>query len=164
VTVEDVETGVSICVPGRVGRTGEASRWLAALVILVGVAGCGRSGPAMLRVTGVVVTDDGPLADAEVMFIPTGGRPASGRTDDGGRFTLSTFAPGDGAVLGEHVVTVSKEVPADTKAEGPYVEYTQVVPEAYVRPQTSPLRATVAKDGPKDFSFRLERAAATPRR
>jgi len=137
---------------------------LAALALFGGVAGCGKAGPATLKVTGVVVIDDEPLADAEVTFIPSVGRPASGRTDGGGRFTLTTFAPGDGAMLGEHVVTVSKEVPAKTTADGPYVEYTQVVPGPYVRPQTSPLRATVGKDVPREFSFRLQGAAAAPRR
>jgi hypothetical protein len=139
--------------------SGGSWQGIGAILVVIGLASCGPSKPETLRVTGVVVTDEGPLIDAEVMFIPIGSRPASGRTDSYGRFTLSTFSPGDGAVLGEHTVTVSKEVPANATSNGPYLEYSQVVPESYVRPQTSPLRAKVSKSGPKDFSFRLERAA-----
>ena len=45
------------------------------------------------------------------MFRPTKGRPAVGTADRDGRFSLLTFRPGDGALLGQHVVTVTDAFP-----------------------------------------------------
>jgi len=54
-----------------------------------------------------------PVAGAAVAFSPlAGGRRATGVTDAEGRFRLTTFRPGDGAVLGEHVASVYEERPA----------------------------------------------------
>jgi hypothetical protein len=80
----------------------------AVLALTVLAAGCG--GPSnMARVTGVVTYNGTPVAGAKVMFDCPGvsARTAVGVTDASGEFVLSTFAPGDGAVIGRHRVAVS---------------------------------------------------------
>ncbi len=73
------------------------------------IAGCGPRRPKTVPVTGVVTLDGKPVQGASVMFSPEGeGRPAMGETDQEGKFSLKTFDPGDGAILGKHQVTVRK--------------------------------------------------------
>lgn len=63
----------------------------------------------MARVNGTVSAGGQPLADAGVTFTPLeGGRPAWATTDKQGRFALTTLKGGDGALVGEHVVTIAE--------------------------------------------------------
>ena len=72
--------------------------------------GCGDGRPATTPVSGVVTFEGQPVRDATVvMMTVAGGRPATGVTDEEGRFVLTTFDKDDGAMLGEHVVTVVKK-------------------------------------------------------
>ncbi|MDA1039553.1 MAG: carboxypeptidase-like regulatory domain-containing protein [Planctomycetota bacterium] len=81
--------------------------WLVAAVILL-PAGCGRPGAAPTAPVGGTLSAAGtPIAGVNVTFTPADGRSATGITDAEGRFTLSTFATGDGAVPGRHRVTLS---------------------------------------------------------
>lgn len=65
--------------------------------------------PATFPVEGKVTNRGKPVAGATVAFLAPGApRLAVGTTDDAGSFRLTTFEPNDGAVLGTHVVTVSK--------------------------------------------------------
>ena len=59
-----------------------------------------------VKVTGMVTLDGQPARGLSVVFHPAKGRPAVGMTDGDGRFSLSTFRQGNGALLGQHVVTV----------------------------------------------------------
>jgi hypothetical protein len=93
------------------------------------------------------------LAEADVAFTPTGGRPATGRTDTAGRFSLTTFKTNDGAMIGQHTVTVCKHIKKDPNATGAYFDYVQVTPENFGRPNESPLRAEVTASGPNEFTF-----------
>lgn len=123
------------------------------VLLAVPLVGCG-GGAGTIAVTGLVTHNSSPLADADVSFIPESGRPAYGRTDSSGRFTLTTFEQGDGAMPGKHTVTImkSEELKAATDAN-PYAEYRSVLPEKYGRPQESPLTAEVEKGGSNDFTF-----------
>lgn len=131
-------------------------RVIALLPILVLIAGCGSNGPEMAKVRGIVTLDGKPVEDAAVGFAPQNGdRPATGTTDASGQFTLTTFTPGDGAVVGTHTVTVSKirssgqqvdasTVPAGSNAmplSGPTapgaIKIQWVVPPKYADPKTS---------------------------
>jgi hypothetical protein len=100
-----------------------------------------------------------------------------GRTDANGKFTLSTINSNDGAVPGEHVITVSKPKPttlgADTSmsAENPNDAYgaamaaaaegrtealaTQEVPTKYASRDRTDLKRTVVEDGTNDFLLEL---------
>jgi hypothetical protein len=154
----------TVSVTRRVGWTVHAATGV--IVMIVGftcAAACGRSRPVTIPTSGEITCDNQPLADAEVVFTPAGGRPASGRTDERGRFSLTTFSIGDGAMPGEHIVTVSKQVAKDAAGTGPYLEYVQLVAPHYANPQSSPLRATVSPEGPKSHAFAIEGNAARPR-
>jgi hypothetical protein len=127
-----------------------AGRWgwlLAGLV--VGIA-CSR-GPKLVPVSGVVLLDGQPVANAAVLFIPAEGRPAEGTTDAEGKFTLQTFQPGDGALVGLHDVTVTgvrvHGVTATTDglsdADPGKVRYEWFVPQRYSVRETSQLKVEV---------------------
>jgi hypothetical protein len=86
------------------------------LLVLLSTIGCGaRPGTApTARVSGTVTYQGKPIEGVNIAFVPTSGRPASGVTDASGRFTLSTFGTGDGAVLGSHKVVLA-EMPDDAQ-------------------------------------------------
>jgi hypothetical protein len=128
------------------------------------VAGCGPSRPKTVQVTGTVTYKGQPLEGARVMFDSKAGRPASATTDASGHFKLETFTAGDGAIVGECKVTISKYVTASGGAPGagqPDMHspgaspVRQVLPKRYTTPGTSPLKATVTAEGPNDFKFDL---------
>ena len=98
---------------------------LLCVALMVTVVGCGSSHPPLTVVTGTVTYDGEPLADATVAVMPDGGdgtaKPADGKTDKNGNFTLvTTFPDGgivDGAVEGDYTLRVVKyeavEMPTD---------------------------------------------------
>ena len=141
------------------------------LSFAVGVAavsmGC-RSGnyPKTVKVEGTVTLEGKPLSSATVIFFPPAGqRPATGSTDSIGRFQLSTFQQGDGAVPGEHMVAVVPKDPPPMPGQAfaspgnsnltaePYVE---PFPARYNQQSTSGLTATVAADRKNEFTFELK--------
>lgn len=76
------------------------------------VTGCGRSDlPELGTVSGVVTLDNEPLPNAIVNFSPTAaGRPSTAETDSEGKYSLLYLTDVEGAVVGEHTVTVEKIV------------------------------------------------------
>jgi hypothetical protein len=94
--------------------------WLASTCFIVAFSGCGGSNEyETTPVSGVVTCQGKPVSNAFVNFTPlpdanraTGqrGRPALGLTDSEGRFTLTTYNDGDGAIVGKHTVTVGLDV------------------------------------------------------
>ncbi len=87
------------------------------LLALAGVmlAGCDSPPYDLAPAAGRVTLDGKPLTGAKVMFAPTAGgdsykvgKPAFGMLDEQGAFELSTYRPGDGAVVGDHWVTLYK--------------------------------------------------------
>lgn len=107
----------------------------------------------MVPVRGVVTLDGKPIEGAAVLFAPReGGRPAIGRTDERGDFRLQTVTSDDGALRGEHVVTVTLQetlgVTADPDGLSGEVapggiQVRWIVPERYANPNTSNLAVTV---------------------
>lgn len=145
------------------------SVFLSIAVCLASVClGC-RSGnyPKTVKVEGTVTLEGKPLADATVVFFPAvGQRPATGSTDSIGRFQLSTFQQGDGAVPGEHMVAVVPKDPPSMPGQAfaspgssnlPDEPYVEPFPARYNRPNTSGLTATVAADGKNEFNFELKK-------
>ena len=53
-----------------------------------------------VKVGGMVTIDNQPLANAHVIFTPSTGRAATAQTATDGSFTLGTYRPGDGAIVG----------------------------------------------------------------
>lgn len=80
-----------------------------ALTALILQIGCGESGPALEYVTGTVKKGGEPLASVSVTFHPVdGGVSSAGRTDSEGRFVLISQSGKEGAVAGEHKVTLQQ--------------------------------------------------------
>jgi hypothetical protein len=81
---------------------------LASCVLLAGCSGSGR--PALAPVRGTVTYKGQPVAGAAVVFLCDGApRLAVGTTDERGEYQLTTYEPNDGAMIGNHVVTVKKK-------------------------------------------------------
>lgn len=92
---------------GRVART---SAVLFAAMSVLGPAGCGGPGPyrgPLYPVKGRVLLADGrPLTGGTIQFIPSrGGRPASGKIEADGTFSLRSKAR-EGAAPGEYKVRI----------------------------------------------------------
>ena len=140
-------------------------RWtnLAASVVLALLAGCGRS-HGTAAVNGVVIYKDKPVADATVSFLPKGEQPdaksATGKTDAGGRFTLTTYFDADdqppGALPGSYAVTITKidepQGAFDPHKDPPPKNH---LPVKYGSPRDSPLSAEVKLSGGNHFEFKL---------
>src|SRR5262245_54216591 len=78
------------------------------------VAGCGDSGgppkPKVYKVSGSVALDGAPVVGATVTFwCEESPKPATGITDKDGKFQLSTYDLNDGAIAGDHKITVVKD-------------------------------------------------------
>jgi len=139
--------------------------WRALALMGLAVAGCGDS-YQLARVSGVVLVDGSPYPGGKVIFAPVGkdesgkaGRPAIGVPDTGGRFTLSTYKPGDGALVGEHVVTFFRA--ADDKATRPdmaKLDFKRVsLPSGWVRvePGDNQVELAFTLDELKQYGNRL---------
>jgi hypothetical protein len=88
------------------------------LVIATAIAGCSRTNYELAPVDGTVTIDGRPLTNARIMFAPVAkggaieaGKPAVGRLGADGSFTLTTYRDNDGAVVGEHWVTIIRTAP-----------------------------------------------------
>ncbi|MFG0261758.1 MAG: hypothetical protein ACF788_05145 [Novipirellula sp. JB048] len=87
-----------------------ARLWPLILLSTVCFVGCGGQGdfPETFAADGVVTYNGAAVSNAVVTLSPVdpGGRGASGRTDENGKFTLTTFNPGDGAQAGAYRVKI----------------------------------------------------------
>lgn len=136
------------------------------------MVGCGAQPGAAgaIKVAGTVTFEGKPVEGASVIFSPEGNdRSASGMTDAGGRFQLTTLKPGDGALPGKYKVAVSKvevenamtadEAKAWFQKNGgppPGGNIKNRLPEKYKDAQSSELTAEVAQGGNNDFTFDLK--------
>jgi hypothetical protein len=139
------------------------------MLLFLSVVGCGGGPkrPPTYGVRGVITLDGKPLVDAIVTFRPQSNqRPANGRTDSSGTYTLSTFSSGDGAMAGAFAVAITKYnapsvVAAATEEDG-YVPPAGQLPtpknvldKKYADITTSGLTATVLTDAENVIDFAL---------
>ena len=130
--------------------------------------GCGQGTNTLplAKVTGKVTYNGKPVNPGSVIFTPVAGKGgetgqvATGQIESDGSFTLTTFNTGDGAIPGQHVVTVEARGEDLNKLNQPkadgsiaYVLPKPKVPSKYTSASTSPLRYTVEKGG---NSFEIE--------
>jgi hypothetical protein len=83
---------------------------LAAVGLLITLPGCSGGSASTAAVTGKVTSGGEPVTSGSVTFAPAGGtegKPAVGAVQSDGSYTLSTYAQGDGAVIGKHSVVYS---------------------------------------------------------
>ena len=144
-------------------------------MILVAGCGGGTSAPPapVFPVSGVVTYKGKPLSGADITFTSdTANRSAFGRTDDEGRYRLTTFSSNDGAVEGKQSVIIAKYAATAPAVPEPAVESEEYIPpgygpeekkeetkpeipEKYGSPETSGLIAVVNAPGPNEINFEL---------
>lgn len=78
-----------------------------AAAMLVVLCGCGDGRPSRVPISGQVLVDGKPLAHGYVRFVPANGRPSIGQLDAKGRFVLTCFEKGDGAIVGSHQIEIN---------------------------------------------------------
>ena len=137
---------------------------------LVFFSACGRKGPKVNYVEGILTLDGTPVAGVDVAFIPTktseandlsGTLLASGRTDSGGKYKLSTTrgsAVDAGTTVGEYKVTfVKKELifgPGGPSGNRP-PQFRYDVPHVFEEEDQSKIIVEVVK-GKNVFNFALK--------
>ncbi|HEY1378036.1 MAG TPA: carboxypeptidase-like regulatory domain-containing protein [Gemmataceae bacterium] len=144
----------------------------AALLVLAATAAGGCSAkpyqdqrPKLVPVRGVVKYNGKPLDGARVTFTNTAaGISAYALTDAGGKFTLTTFEPGDGAAPGHYQIAVTKaqDVGHPTEKTAPPVFRSGgaphprwLIPQKYGNLATSNLSADVGESGNDDIVVEL---------
>jgi hypothetical protein len=92
--------------------------WLLLVCGMIVASGCSDGHPTRVPVSGRVTIDGQPLTRGSVKFVPSNGRPSSGKIGEDGAFTLTCYEGGDGALLGKHRVQVSaNRIISDSKIE-----------------------------------------------
>ena len=149
------------------GVAAVAASWLSlSLFLTPALPGCGGE-PGLARVRGRVTYKGQPVTQGDVFFSPEGGgtRGAQGKLDADGSYSLGTYAPGDGAYIGKHKVSVvaqgaDKPIPNKMKgkmlAEDMQGTGDALVPRKYFSPESSGLSAEVKEGRSNVFDFDLK--------
>ncbi len=128
------------------------------VLILAGLSGCESSSDLAqtAKVQGMISYQGKPVTTGTVMFIPVaGGPPATGQIQPDGSYVMKTYFSADGAVLGEHKVTITALDMGTGLPEDEATEPKPLIPEKYSRDATSGLTATVESDE-NQIDFPLE--------
>lgn len=142
--------------------------WFSPAVAALGLFVCGCSfTPPGGKVNGTVLLDGQKLASAGVTFWPTRENLElgvySGRTDDQGRFELSSRA-GKMVKPGRYVALITLEVKKDGKVPGPGDDWNllkrpgalhNILPPQY-NDRDNPMFTVEVKVGSNDFSFEVK--------
>lgn len=133
-------------------RSARATFCLAIACALIGVTGCGSSGPKMGAVAGKVTLDGKPVGGAVVTFNPTAGRGSRGLTGADGVYQLKYVGDQKGALVGEHSVTITTKWMDEDPATGKMVQHNETLPAKYNAKST--LKKTV-ESGSNTIDFDL---------
>ncbi|MEQ9406957.1 MAG: hypothetical protein RIK87_04495 [Fuerstiella sp.] len=120
--------------------------------VLMTFTGCGGGvdRPQTYPVSGTVMYNGKPVEKASVSFWVDGAsRAATGVTDAEGKFQLSMFEANDGALPGEHTITVSKVEPGAAAAGGPTPEQMLADPNALAQMGAATTDKGGKNSGPK---------------
>jgi len=103
--------------------------FLAGVALLITMPGCSGGGEPTAKVSGKVTHDGQPVTSGSITFAPTSGtvgKPGSSEVKSDGSYVLSSYAQGDGAVIGRHKVIYSpgstETVEETPLAEGEHAE------------------------------------------
>jgi len=135
--------------------------------LMIPLVGCSRDPnlPKLGKVTGKVTYNGKPVTSGHVVFTPAEGKggetgqTATGEIASDGGYEMTTFNTGDGAILGQHIVTVqvrSGEMPKpkpDSTID--YVLPKLLAPAKYATTEKSPLRCTV-REGTNEFNIDMK--------
>lgn len=158
------EPGTHVAPQGR--DSSRAARWarvaLAPLVaagLCLAASGCGSGKLDVAPVKGKVTHNKKPLQFGSVVFQSEKGLPATGQIQPDGTYTLTTYASGDGAVVGSHKVQITctdTQKPGFTPPAGQELPVGKsLIPTKYNQADTSGLTAEV-KSGPNQIDFDLK--------
>lgn len=131
--------------------------WLVIAPTLLITSGCDQ-GPTMVPVSGKVIYNGKPLEFGTVTFQPPSGQPARGEILNDGTFTLSTYRPNDGAVIGLHKVRITcyeSQKPNAPKSPGEQSLGNLLIPLNYTLFDQSGFTADVTKDRNDPFVFEM---------
>ena len=111
-----------------------------------------------IKIHGKITYKGEALKRGTIVFFPEGGKKiATSEIDEDGTYTLTTYQSNDGALPGEHQVTITSErdmtnvLPEDVKpGDKPWL-----IPRKYNQVKTSGLTATVP-DKEKEINFDLK--------
>lgn len=112
--------------------------------------------PPLAPVTGVILLDGKPAVGKQVIFSPEGGRPSIGTTNEQGEYQLMYTVKWEGAIIGNHKVTISTPVPDFDGAP-----YHEDIPAHYTTDAETPLTAEV-KDEDNVINFDLKSDGVPP--
>ena len=145
------------------------------VAVLLALAGCSSDDstgqrPKVVPVSGRVLANGQPLTGAHVTFTNTqANRSAFAKTDEEGRFSLTTFRPNDGAIPGKQQISVSKLESIEAADAGvdrtttpnaaPTPARRWLIPRHYGDIRTSGLSAEVPEEGISDLILELRGAA-----
>lgn len=90
---------------------------LVASLGLLATTGCGDSS-GLSNVTGVVTLDGNPYPNAQVRFVPKGGRPSMGLTDETGKYRLHYMRDQFGAAPGSYTVDITTSHTSTSDTDG----------------------------------------------
>lgn len=126
-------------------------------VLVTAFVGCGESNPPTEEVTGVVTLDGKPVEGATITFTAddAAGESATGKSGVDGKYTLTTFSAGDGAMAGSYKITVKKfpEVEGSAAPTAPVEEKSQE--DEYAAFEQGYTAADAAKKGTKSAKNQL---------
>jgi hypothetical protein len=144
------------------------------LLLVAGEWGCGPAGgprPPMGKVSGKVSYKGTPLPRGTISFSPVSGSKgnssgigAIGQIGSDGTFELTTFDTGDGAVVGQHTVTISiqsdgagsmKNMPSNPVESVKIAQQQNLIPAIYTDASKTPLKYTV-EPGSNNFDINLK--------
>ncbi|MDO5554444.1 MAG: hypothetical protein Q4G68_11860 [Planctomycetia bacterium] len=129
------------------------NRTLVALVsVLLLVAGCSDFHKFPLAsVEGTVLCDGQPIPFAVVYFVPVQegespviGKSGQGITDKDGKFSISTYRPGDGAVIAKHTIRVAPSSSTDPNCKAD-LSHTKVLQTVQVTESDNVFRIEVPR-------------------
>jgi hypothetical protein len=150
--------------------TGKAAVSLSLTVVCAFFSGCSGDPnmPVLGKVHGKVTYKGQPVTSGRILFTPiegkgaASGQNATGEIASDGSYEMTTFNTGDGAILGQHIVTVT--VPQkgfedigkpDESGRIKYVLPKSITPSKYASVDKSPLRCTV-REGNNPFDIELK--------
>ncbi|MFH1266293.1 MAG: hypothetical protein ABIK89_11245 [Planctomycetota bacterium] len=130
--------------------------WKPAAAMLLGgimlVLGCQQGDlPTLAPVEGNVTYQGQPLAQGEIIFYPSTGRPAYGKIKDGKIVEVTTLEANDGVTIGTNQVSIqSIEGGGDM-----YAEVKSLIPERYGNAKQSGLTAEIKQGQTNELKFEL---------
>ncbi|WP_425399474.1 hypothetical protein [Aeoliella sp.] len=117
------------------------------VVVLAASVGCQNNHEGIVPVSGTVTIDGKPLTVGQVRILAKDHRPAMGRIQPDGSFTMSCFELSDGAPMGTHLATVSAVESINERSNRWHA------PKKYANKVSSDLWVTI--DGPTE-DLRIE--------